>query len=472
MLAKKIALNTLVSFSARVIGIAIALISTALLTRYLGEKGFGQYSLIFAYLYIFSALSDFGLYSLLNREIGKPGAEEEKVVSSIFTMRAFLLSIILIAGFLIVLFFPYPSLVKIGVGVAVIFYFFSSLAQVISGIFQKYLKTYYLAISEVLSRTINFVLILIFINYNFGILSFVWAMSISALAYFLFNYIFARRLIKFKIKFDFEFSKKIIKDSVILAVSSVFILIYFKLGTVILSFFHSLYDVGVYSLAYKILETLIVFPAIFVGILMPLFSKFFNENKEKFNYSIQSSFDVLMIFLMPMVFGGLLTADKIINLIAKNSFSESVIVFQVLLFAVFFIFLGTLFNALIIVIDKQKSFLKISAAGAILSLALNFVLIPPYSYVGASISTVITELFVSGALFFVLIKNTGYYINFKKTILCFISAFLMYFLIKKFLLPFNIFIIIGAASVFYFFLIWILGVIKKKEFELFLPQRL
>ncbi len=467
MLAKKIALNASVSFLARVIGIIIALISTALITRYLGEQGFGQYSLIFAYLYIFSALSDFGLYSLLSREIGRPGADEEKIISNIFTMRAFLLSVILFLGFILVLFFPYDAIVKFGVGVAIIFYFFSSLAQVISGIFQKYLKTYYLAISEVLSRVINLFLIVIFINYSFGILSFVWAMSISAFFYFLFTYIFARRIVKFKISFDFSFSKKIINDSIVLAASSVFILIYFKLNAVILAFFYPLHDVGVYSLSYKILETLIVFPAIFVGILMPLFSRFFNEDKVKFNYSIQSAFDILIIFLMPIVGGGFLISDKIINLITKEGFFESIIVFKILLFAVFFIFLGTLFNSLIIVIDKQKLFLKISAAGAFLSLLLNFILIPPYSYIGAAVSAVITEMFVTLALFFILTKNIKYFISFKKSILCVLATAIMIFFMKEFMLSLNIFVIIGASALIYFFLIWIFGVVNKKELKIF-----
>jgi O-antigen/teichoic acid export membrane protein len=70
-LVRKIAYNTVVSTGARLIGVALSLISIGLIARYLGNDGFGTYSLVFAFLYIFDSLADLGLYSLLVREISK-----------------------------------------------------------------------------------------------------------------------------------------------------------------------------------------------------------------------------------------------------------------------------------------------------------------------------------------------------------------------------------------------------------------
>ncbi|MBI4120066.1 MAG: oligosaccharide flippase family protein, partial [Parcubacteria group bacterium] len=121
----------------------ISLVIVGLLTRALGPAGYGQYSLILAYLFVVSALADLGLYTLLVREISKTGADEKFIASNIFTFR--LVSVIgfLGLGVLISLFLPYSGEIRLGILIAGIFAVFSSLAQALTGIFQKYLKLYY-----------------------------------------------------------------------------------------------------------------------------------------------------------------------------------------------------------------------------------------------------------------------------------------------------------------------------------------
>lgn len=52
-LARKIAGNAAIQLIARISGNIIGVVVVALLTRYLGQEGFGNYSTIFAYLFFF-----------------------------------------------------------------------------------------------------------------------------------------------------------------------------------------------------------------------------------------------------------------------------------------------------------------------------------------------------------------------------------------------------------------------------------
>jgi O-antigen/teichoic acid export membrane protein len=114
-LGKKIALNTIISGGTRIIELALAFIIIGILTRYLGTSGFGEYSIILAFLFIFNVLADFGLYSIVVREISKPGADEKKIASNAFTIRFLIGFFIFISAFLVAYIFPYSIIVKQGI---------------------------------------------------------------------------------------------------------------------------------------------------------------------------------------------------------------------------------------------------------------------------------------------------------------------------------------------------------------------
>ena len=77
MIVRKIAFNTIVSIAARILGTIIALVNIGFITRYLGKDVFGEYVTILAFVSVFSIIADFGLYSLLVRDISRPGADEK-----------------------------------------------------------------------------------------------------------------------------------------------------------------------------------------------------------------------------------------------------------------------------------------------------------------------------------------------------------------------------------------------------------
>lgn len=75
-------------------------------------------------------------------------------------------------------------------------------------------------------------------------------------------------------------------------------------------------------------------------------------------------------------------------------YSPSVTALQILIWASVLSFINytpaTYFNS----IDKQRTLMMFTFVGAILNLILNFILIPQFSYKGAAVATVSTELVV------------------------------------------------------------------------------
>ena len=184
-------------------------------------------------------------------------------------------------------------------------------------------------------------------------------------------------------------------------------LIYFKTDTIILSVLKSEQEVGIYSLPYKILETLIVFPGMFVGLIMPLLSKTAFTDWTKFREILQRSFDALLLISLLVIISASFFAENIIDLIrGRGDFADSPALLQILILSAGTIFLGTLFGYAVVAVNKQKAMVKGYLLGAILGLILYLSLIPRYSYWGAAWGTVATELVVASYAF-VLVKKTS-----------------------------------------------------------------
>lgn len=373
-----------------------------MLTRTLGPAGYGQYSLIFAYHFIFTALADLGLYTILVREISQPQADERKIASNVFSLRLVSLTVLLALALAAAQWLPYPPAVKLGILIASLFSIFSSLVQVLTGIFQKYLKLYYVSAADVISRLAQLLLLILVVNYRPGLLPFIWVVAVSEIIHFALVFAFARRLVPVGLAADLNYWQETFKKSLPIAVSLVFVLLYFKLDTVLLSLFKPAYDVGVYSVAYKILELVIFLPAMYIGLVMPILSRQAVASSSDFLETFRKSFNLLAIFALPAMAYLALRAEDIIRLISGSEFGSSVRVLQILSVAIMLIFFGNLGGNAVVALDLQKRAVKIYFLGAILNIGANLLLIPRYSYFATAWTTVATELFITLGLFWLI----------------------------------------------------------------------
>ena len=61
-LGKSIAYNTVIQIFGKIATISLALVSFGLMTRYLGQAGFGYYTTALAFMQFFGVLVDMGFY--------------------------------------------------------------------------------------------------------------------------------------------------------------------------------------------------------------------------------------------------------------------------------------------------------------------------------------------------------------------------------------------------------------------------
>lgn len=389
---------------------AIGLVVVGMLARTLGLQGFGEYNAIFAYLFLFNALADMGLYTLLVREVSRPGAPEHHIVSNLFTLRlAMILGTVVIADALVWA-LPYSHIVKLGVVIGSISIIGSSLVQVLLGVFQKYLKLYLISVTDVVARCIQLggVFFLAARGVH-GLLPFVWVVVIAEIVHVALAIRFARALVPFSFLADTSYWKKMLTTAFPIAVSLVFVLVYFKIDTVMLSLMKSAHEVSLYSVAYKVLEVIIFFPAMYVGLVMPMLSRYAG-NPKAFRLIYRKTFRFLLITAIPTVIGTFFLAGLAIRIVGGPGYEGAVGLLQILSLAIGIIFFGNLGGNALIALDLQRTGAWIYGLGAVLNVGANLLFIPHFGATAAAWNTVVTELVVTLLMFVVIersLRNTS-----------------------------------------------------------------
>ena len=135
---------------------------------------------------------------------------------------------------------------------------------------------------------------------------------------------------------------------------------------------------------------------------------------------------------------------------------------KILSFAVGIIFLGTLFGQSIVALDKLKTAAWIYFGGMIFNVITNLIFIPKYSYLGAAITTVFTELLVTILILILIYKTIHYFPSFKIILKTFLAGAIMGGFIYYFI-NWNLFILVIIGAIIYFGILYLIKGITKEE---------
>lgn len=455
----KITLNTIASSIGRVAGGLLALVSIGFITRSLGASGFGEYATVVAYLSTFNILADLGLYSLLTKEIAQKPDQEKELVSQFFTLRLIVAVLFLFIAVILAGLFPYSSEVKVGIAITASGFLFLSLSQIFLGVFQKYIQIYKAAISEFVGRAVQLGFVWYFFTRGEGLLHFLWALVISTFVIFALNFIFARELVSFKLKINLNEWKRILKETYPIAASLIFTLLYFKADTLLLSVMRPAEDVGIYNAAYKVLETIIFFPAAFMGLMLPRLSSFAKENKNKLSETLAKLTDLTIASALPVFVGGTFLSYSIASFIGGSEFLASGLPLQILFLAIAIIFFGTLYGNTIIAMGLQKKAMWAYFIGFIVNFIANIIVIPRYSYIGTSWTTVLTEFLVTIYLVWIIKREVKFTPSLsvltKATLSVAFMGIFVFYVASPIYRPLGvtqfIFVIFGGCAIYTFF---------------------
>ncbi len=465
---RRIAKNTGVLFVAQIINYVFIFVYVIYVARYLGAEGFGILSLALAFTGIFGILADLGLSKLIVREVSRDNSLKSKYLENSLSMKLFLGAFTLMVTALILNILKYPSDVINVVYIITLATIFTSFSQLFYSIFQIDEKMEYQAVGLILNSVILLGSVFLGIFYKLNVTGFSFLYLMAATVVLIYNAILcAHKFILPKMEWDFSFWKPTIKEAFFFGIADVFIVIYFNIDSIMLSVLVSETAVGWYNAAYRLIFVLMFIPTVFVVSIFPLMSKHFESAKELLKIEYETAFKYLFIISIFLIVYGILFADKIVLVIYGTEYLPSIIALQILICVLPIIFLTYLFGNLLAAINKQRLVTVVASANASLNILLNLILIPKYSYIGASVATVLTEI-VGFILMFGYISRYFFRISMVNNILKPVFSGAIMALFVYFLKIELNWVLVGILGVFlYIVMLFITQVITKEDIRLF-----
>lgn len=458
---KAIFINTSSQIVVRVVTLVFSLIALKLLSNYLGTTGYGNYNTIVTYLNFFVVIADLGLFAATVREISKNPDQEKKIISNVFLLRIISAFIATVASVLIAYSTNYPAEIKTGVFVATGFLFFNLLSSVYDMVLQYRLKMQYSALAEFLARLITLVALYFLVRNHFGFAWMVGTIALSGILIFFFKWIFAKKFISIAPAYDKKIFNWVFSISWPLGLVFIVNNLYFKLDTLMLFAIKGAAAVGIYSVAYKVLEVTVFIAGYFASSLKPTISQYIKDKKDRLGEIISKSITVLVVLVIPITAISVAYSREIVVFLSNADFASGSKALVLLAFALPLIFIDTLLGEILIANDERKLLIRISIFILLFNFATNLIFIPIYSFMGAAFTTFLSELVLLGINIHYTRKIVSYKLDmgtFLKSLLLFVLTLGFAFIIKK--VEINFLFLISLSALFFVLMSQILGIVK------------
>lgn len=370
------------------------LVILSIVSRRFGSEGVGLLTLALTYLGFFSLIVDLGLNGFLLPSFLKK--EYEKEWKKLLGLRLFLSLFSVSGACLLTLFwknnYEFMQLILIGS-------FFSIFQQGIftsAAIILQSKQRYDLAIistsfgyAGILVAATIFNLLNLPLVFYMGAYSFGW--TLIALSSLVISLKFVKNISPI---FDFKYSKAVFKESWTISATLILNLVYFRLDAFLISFYRNFAEVGIYNLSYQIFQTMLVLPAFIMNSYYPLMIVSLKENKKVFLQELKKATVIMLAFGVLVAVITFVFAEPVVNLVSGEPLSDGVALLKVLSTGFPLFFISALFMWVLVTIKEYKNLAKIYLAGLTLNGLLNLLVIPQYSYWGASLTTVFSEGFI------------------------------------------------------------------------------
>ncbi len=369
--------------------LAFALIPFA--SRYLGDTGFGIYSLATAIGFFVSLLTDLGMSTLLTREISKRKQLATPIFSYFLGIKSVL--VVITVGLLLI-YLKVGGIETVAFHTIIIFSIssiISSYTQNAFSVFRGFEKIQYETIGISVDKLLSVIIGIFFLVMGFEIRIFISSFLIASIVKLLISFVILRKkFIHVEFRYNYKRSLPLLVAAIPFGISVLLAVCYNYFDILMLSVMTNFQDVGWYSGSYKFLNLTTLIPTVLSTAFLPQLSVNFNNFKKLTELFIKGC-QYLFIFSIPMIPVVLLMSRWIILTFLGSKFEGSIISLRLLVFAAFAQMLNSFFVSLYAATNKQKKILNFQIAGLLINLILNFILIPMISYSGAAIATIVTE---------------------------------------------------------------------------------
>jgi O-antigen/teichoic acid export membrane protein len=386
-----IASNVLIQIAARVITMAVSVVTVSLTARTLKTEGYGVWSGVSNYTGLFAVLTDLGFVTVATQRMATEPDREAEWLGALVGVRiaaSVVIATICVASIPLWLRSTGDShavayimtTTMLTVGPASLLTVFQSRLR--SGIGLSFtVLQWFIWLAAVAVLHAEHASVVAFAVANTLILFFISALQIQA----------CRRFVDIAWRAGLRLWRPLVRQAIPLGVATIMITVYYQVDSVLLLQLAGSRETGLYGAAYGFLGPLLFLPAAVMGSFFPVLSAIQKRDPGRTRRLVQLCMDIMAVIGLPILAGALALSGPIIHLIYGVEFARAGGLLPILMIAFVVICFGTLAGNLSILLGLQWRFAVYTTIGAVANVALNLALIPPYGAYGSAWATVATE---------------------------------------------------------------------------------
>jgi polysaccharide transporter, PST family len=399
--------NTGWLFADRIVRMGVGLFITAWIARYLGPEQFGLFNFVVAFVALFGPLAAMGLDAVVVRNLVRAPQQKDETLGTAFVLKALSGLLLAVAAVSAI------SLLRPGDGLAralaaliaagMVFQAF----DVIDFWFQSRTKSRFTVIARNSAFLVASVARAALILTQATLVAFAWVglMELIIAAVILTAALRQDGQRLFAWRPSPAQASSMLRDSWPLLLSGLSIMIYMRIDQVMLGEMAGVKAVGIYTAATKLSELWYFIPTAVISSAFPAIIRLKMENEALYYDKLQKLFGIMTMISVSIAVPMTFLSGGIVKLIYGGAFNSAGPVLAVHIWAAVFVFLGVAQGSWDVSENLTKLSLFRTASGALLNIALNILLIPRYSVIGAAVATIISQAFSAVILNCVSVKT-------------------------------------------------------------------
>jgi O-antigen/teichoic acid export membrane protein len=404
-IVKRNSIFSFFSITSRLVANAFVLIFFA---WFYGPRLFGQISYAHAAASIFLVFADFGFDVLITTEIARNRDRAEILFNKYLSSKLLLTVGALLAmwAFIFIKQFSYEWALIIFI--FSFYMFLTTITNFLFALFKGFEKYEYEAKVSLIMNTFLLVasILLMIIKADIKWICACFAISRIpglALSFSYLQHIFPR----LKIRLNFEDFGRTLKKTLLFGLLLVSLNLFMQVDTIILGIYKTEYEVGIYQAVIRIIMVFLILPQIITNAVIPLLTRLNKEDNSKWEkvgrmyykgMFYAASFIFLVLFLYP---------NEIIHLVYKDRFTDSAFVLKIFALTIAIRYMLEAMGVMLTTSQKQKTQMLVAVSVTLFSLLANMIVIPKYSFNGAAIVCLVSNIMMM----------IGYLFTYRKMIL-------------------------------------------------------
>ncbi|MBC7247222.1 MAG: flippase [Actinobacteria bacterium] len=392
--AKRIARNIMVIMGGGTFRAVLMPLFTVLVARKLGTEGFGAYSFALSLAYILLIVGEMGLPKLVVRELAADREQVARYMGDLAVLRLVtgLASMgIIYAIIAVTARSPDTRLPLFLVGLSYVV--FTGLRRFFDAIFQAFEVMKYQAIADLVDILLTFGVGTLLLFRGFGLVGISYALMVGAVVSMGVDFmILTRRIGRPAFSFDLTFWKRMAVGALPFGVIGLVTFLFGYTNTVMVSAFKGDHQAGLFSSAYRIVWAMAVVPATCMTAVFPFLARMGRSADDRHREVIRRVVKYLACVSLPFCAMLFLFTPQLLSAVYGESYLEARPALWILaalpLFSFTYIPLIELMNA------RYRHRLSVCAilTCAGINVALCLVLAPLMGFVGAAVSTLVSEV--------------------------------------------------------------------------------